>query len=364
MGLTPARAANAASSRTRPGWDQATRTVAAVTGPIPVSSGRPAAGLASTSSPIRFHVVCDFGVKGEDPLGQTDGLGAGCRGGEVLLTGAPAGDFADLPGAEGTTGVYAEVGDAHEGSQGVHGPAPLAGEPVSGSEEDLCCRPHPLVHPRSAQLFFGERKHGSGYPLGVDRVGFADAAAASEHGVGMRLGVGVDADDERMRVGDNGVHAIRVPLREAVVPVAADRRRARERPLRGRTVTGHGPLGPGRLLIRPPRWAGSAPVARRSRTVHRQGTLGGHFCHESRLRRGDRRRPCQPVPDQPDEDSQSFVNLWGRVGGRRRCRRGASRTACRLGPAGPCGLVRGRGGPDGLRWGGGRRGGGRRMVTR
>ncbi len=54
MGLTPARAANAASSRTRPRWDQATRTVAAVTGPIPVSSGRPAAGPASTSSPIRF----------------------------------------------------------------------------------------------------------------------------------------------------------------------------------------------------------------------------------------------------------------------------------------------------------------------
>ena len=37
---------------------------------------------------------------------------------------------------------------------------------------------------------------------------------------------------------------------------------------------GHNPLGSGRLLIRPSRWAGSAPVARHGRTVHRQGTQG------------------------------------------------------------------------------------------
>ena len=59
MGLTPARAANATSSLTRPGWDQATSTLAAAMVPMPVSSTRPAAGLASTSSAIRFILsVC------------------------------------------------------------------------------------------------------------------------------------------------------------------------------------------------------------------------------------------------------------------------------------------------------------------
>lgn len=35
------------------------------------------------------------------------------------------------------------------------------------------------------------------------------------------------------------------------------------------------PLGPGKLHIRPPRWAGLAPAAHHGRTVHRQGTQKG-----------------------------------------------------------------------------------------
>src|SRR5881392_2593000 len=40
IGLAPAREANAASERTRPGWDHAVRQIAAVTGPKPVSCSR------------------------------------------------------------------------------------------------------------------------------------------------------------------------------------------------------------------------------------------------------------------------------------------------------------------------------------
>jgi hypothetical protein len=38
IGLTPAKAANGASERTRPAWDQAVWTTATVTGPMPVLS--------------------------------------------------------------------------------------------------------------------------------------------------------------------------------------------------------------------------------------------------------------------------------------------------------------------------------------
>lgn len=75
-------------------------------------------------------------------------------------------------------GVHAEVGDAHEGGQGVHGPRPLPGELIPGGEEDLGCRADPFVHPRGAQLLFVEGEHGGGDALGVDRVGLADPAAA------------------------------------------------------------------------------------------------------------------------------------------------------------------------------------------
>ena len=99
---------------------------------------------------------------------------------------------------------------------------------------------------------------------------------------GVGPGVSVDADDERTCVGDNGVHAIGIPLRETVIAVAADRRRARERSLRGRTVMGHGPLGVGQASYqatdvgrldagRPP--LSDSSLARR---------LRGHCCHESR----------------------------------------------------------------------------------
>lgn len=107
-----------------------------------------------------------------------------------------------------------------------------------------------LDHPQSTEVSTGAASgpaDGSG-PAGV---GVGECLRAQVftigggYGVGVRFGVGVDADDERMRVGDNGVHAIGVPLRETVVPVAAGRRRARERSLRGRTVTGPGPLGAG-----------------------------------------------------------------------------------------------------------------------
>src|SRR5690625_7537144 len=44
IGLTPARLANAASERTRPGCDHAAKAMAAVTGPMPGWSSKPAAG--------------------------------------------------------------------------------------------------------------------------------------------------------------------------------------------------------------------------------------------------------------------------------------------------------------------------------
>jgi hypothetical protein len=152
MGFTPARAANAASFLTLPGWDQATRTVAAVTGPIPV------------------RVAGDLSVEGEDPLGQPDCLGAGGRGGQVLLARAPAGDLRDLPRAEPVPGVDAEAGDADQGGQGVHGPGPLPGELIPGGEQDLGCRPVPLVQSRGAQLLFVQGKNGCGDAASVDQV--------------------------------------------------------------------------------------------------------------------------------------------------------------------------------------------------
>ena len=77
IGLTPAKAANAASERTRPGWDQARETTAAVTGPMPVLSSRAAAVLAVDQIGHLVVVGREFVVEGEDPFGQPDGLGAG-----------------------------------------------------------------------------------------------------------------------------------------------------------------------------------------------------------------------------------------------------------------------------------------------
>jgi hypothetical protein len=131
-------------------------------------------------------------------------------------------------------------------------------------------------------------------------------AVRGEDSVCVGPGVGVDADDERTCVGDNGVHAIGIPLRETVIAVAADRRRARERSLRGRTVMGHGPFGVGQASYQATEVgrvdAGRPPLSDSSLARH----LRGHCCHESRQRRGDRRQPCQPVPDQPGKDSQTL----------------------------------------------------------
>lgn len=57
VGLTPARAENAAAERTRPGCDHAVRTTASVRGPMPVLSKSGAVGLVWISSIIRFWLV-------------------------------------------------------------------------------------------------------------------------------------------------------------------------------------------------------------------------------------------------------------------------------------------------------------------
>ena len=64
MGAVPASIANAASECTRPGWDQAHRTVAATIGPTPNSSSRSGrqlrmmATIAFCSSRASFSIAC------------------------------------------------------------------------------------------------------------------------------------------------------------------------------------------------------------------------------------------------------------------------------------------------------------------
>lgn len=62
-GLTPARTANAASERTRPGCDQATMITAALIAPIPGSSSRKAPSLAAT----RAAISARFATSGRSP---------------------------------------------------------------------------------------------------------------------------------------------------------------------------------------------------------------------------------------------------------------------------------------------------------
>lgn len=72
IGFTPARQANAASKRIRPGWDQVASTTAAVTAPIPVLPSSP--GLAHSSV-----VRTEFLVERDNALGQAHDLRAGGR---------------------------------------------------------------------------------------------------------------------------------------------------------------------------------------------------------------------------------------------------------------------------------------------
>ena len=60
MGLTPARAAKAASERSRPGWDQAVRAMAAVMGPMPVLVRSPAAGVALSRVVMVVRLVASW----------------------------------------------------------------------------------------------------------------------------------------------------------------------------------------------------------------------------------------------------------------------------------------------------------------
>src|SRR5947199_1111442 len=64
-GLTPARAAKAASVRTRPGWDQAVRATAAVTGPMPGWSSR-VGHMVLTRARICLRLSAGTGVQVED----------------------------------------------------------------------------------------------------------------------------------------------------------------------------------------------------------------------------------------------------------------------------------------------------------
>ena len=72
---------------------------------------------------------------------------------------------------------------------------------------------------------------------------------------------------------------------------------------------GHSHQGLGSLLIKPSVWAGQAPAAHpghgRFRLKARMKRPGGYRATFPGV--GDRHLPCQPVPDQPQQDSQADI---------------------------------------------------------
>ncbi len=111
MGQVPAREARAASERTRTGWDHAITTEAATTAPTPVScssSGGRVGDDLGDAGPVGGQV----GAECSDPAREAHSLGSAGPAGQVLLSLTPAGNRGQLGGAEGGTGVDAEVNGA------------------------------------------------------------------------------------------------------------------------------------------------------------------------------------------------------------------------------------------------------------
>jgi hypothetical protein len=112
-GLVPASLAKAASLWIRPGWDQAVRMMAALTGPTPVRLKQGGCGGGDVGQGV--FVVAYFGVEGEDSGGESDCFGS-CDGLDegVVFTGAPGGDDADGGPVDFVAGINVEVVDPQE----------------------------------------------------------------------------------------------------------------------------------------------------------------------------------------------------------------------------------------------------------
>lgn len=137
IGHVPAKEANAALDRTRPGCDHVISTQPATTAPTTGSSHSSGAmSLTAESSAWRF--VGPLGVKRADPLRQPDGLlPAGTQRG-AFSAGTLDRDGADLSVSQRFTRIDPQIDRPEQCGQRVHSACPLTGpsalEPQPGPE--------------------------------------------------------------------------------------------------------------------------------------------------------------------------------------------------------------------------------------
>ena len=221
MGFTPARLANAASERTRPGCDHAARATAAVTGPMPGWSSSTRAGLALRRLVICLVLAASSRSVAITRLASRDSLPAGHRGCEVFGPGAPSGYGGDLSGGEGSAGVDPQVGHPDDCGQGVDRSGPLAADVITRGDQHPHGGPDAVVRAGSTQHRHVDGQDGLGDAAGIQRVGLADSAVgAGVHPAGLGDGVsGVVGDTGQP--GAVGPHALDHPQHIEIAAGAA-----------------------------------------------------------------------------------------------------------------------------------------------
>ena len=133
MGLVSASAAKAASERTRPGWDQASRMV-------PASRADPGqvqqlGNLCCRELAQLGHVGGQVPAKGVDPAGEADCFAPTRCDRGVFVAGPPAGNRSDLGAGQGLSCVNTKVDAADQRGQSVDDLGALSAHLVSRGDQ-------------------------------------------------------------------------------------------------------------------------------------------------------------------------------------------------------------------------------------